>query len=675
MKRYANILLFIILFFVTSGNCLVFGQSRLDSVRHLREVVVTERTRISEIRSSAPLQILTQEKLIKLNALQLSDAVKFFSGVSVKDYGGVGGLKTVSVRSLGANHTAVSYDGIRLNDAQTGQIDIGRFSLDNVDVISLNSGQSDNIFQPAQLFAAGSALNIRTIRPAFEKDEQTHGKISLKGGSFGLINPSAYLAQKISNKFSVSLSTEMLYANGKYPYILDYGIIGKDSASNEIRQNTDVRNFRLESAVFGQLSEKESIEASVYYYQSERGLPGATVFYNKDNFSSQRLSDKTFFTRVRYEKEFSQAWVIQANGKYNRGTLRYVDPTYLTPEGKDESNYLQHEIYGSFSALYRSLRNVSFSASTDFSYTKLDADSYNFSYPTRFTWLSVLASKYVNEYVLATASLLSTVVNEQVETGKAGKNYRQLSPYMSFSVKPFKSADFRIRAFYKHIFRMPTFNDLYYSRIGNPDLKPEKTNQFNLGITFNHRFSDVMPLASITIDAYHNDVTDKIVAYPTKNIFVWTMLNFGKVNIDGIDFTAETAIYPWRKTGLAMTYTHTYQRALNVTDPAGREYKHQMPYTPRVSGSGRVSLETPWVKLAYTMLWSGHRYILQNYSANRIEGYVEQSISASQDFKITKLQKITATVEVLNLGGENYAIVRYFPMPGRSWRATVSYRF
>src|SRR6218665_1497695 len=75
--------------------------------------------------ASLPLQQLQKKELLALNSFSVAEAAKFFSGVLVKDYGGIGGLKTVSVRSLGANHTGIMYDGIMLGDAQGGQIDLG----------------------------------------------------------------------------------------------------------------------------------------------------------------------------------------------------------------------------------------------------------------------------------------------------------------------------------------------------------------------------------------------------------------------------------------------------------------------------------------------------------------------------------------------------------------------
>ena len=167
---------------------------------------------------------------------------------------------------------------------------------------------------------------------------------------------------------------------------------------------------------------------------------------------------------------------------------------------------------------------------------------------------------------------------------------------------------------------------------------------------------------------------DKIVAYPNKGYF-WTILNYGKVAINGLDLTAETTLQPWNKIGVVLGANYTYQRALIVTNPADRDYNNQIPYTPRVSGSGKAAIETPWINVSYSLLWSGHRYAVnQNYAENRLPAYADHSISANRSFKI-KNYLIYANLEVLNLLNDNYQVVRWFPMPGRSFRGTVSVKF
>ena len=97
-------------------------QQKVDTthVYSIPEVVVSDRYQTREVRATAPTQIFSKEELNNLHVLQVSDAVKHFAGVTVKDYGGIGGLKTVSIRSLGAQHTAIGYDGIAITDCQTG---------------------------------------------------------------------------------------------------------------------------------------------------------------------------------------------------------------------------------------------------------------------------------------------------------------------------------------------------------------------------------------------------------------------------------------------------------------------------------------------------------------------------------------------------------------------------
>lgn len=264
-------------------------QQRVDTARtyYIPEITVSDIYQTREVRSTAPLQIFSKDALKNLNALQVSDAVKHFAGVTVKDYGGIGGLKTISIRSLGAQHTAVGYDGITLTDCQTGQIDLGRFSLDNVDQLSLSNGQSDNIFQPARFFASAGILNIQTLTPRFEDGKHTNISASFKTGSWGLVNPSLLLEQRISRKWTVSANGEWMSSDGHYPYTLYYGNEEGDLSSREKRKNTDVQTFRAEAGLYGNFSDKEQWRLKAYYFQSSRGLPNATTFYY--THSSQRL--------------------------------------------------------------------------------------------------------------------------------------------------------------------------------------------------------------------------------------------------------------------------------------------------------------------------------------------------------------------------------------------------
>ena len=653
-----------------------------DSILLLQEVEVTGRSQNTNARSTTSVQILSENDLRQLPAIQLSDAAKFFSGVTIKDYGGIGGLKTISIRSLGANHTAIGYDGIALSDYQTGQIDLGRFSLDNLQSISLSAGQSDDIFQTARLFASAGVLNIKTKKPQFTSGQQTKTNASLKLGSFGLFNPHLVLENKWSKRFSSSVSVDWLQSKGNYPYTIYYGEGG--FSEQKERKNSDVKDLRLETSIRGKTNEQNDLNFKLYYYQSQRGLPGATI-YNYD-YVSQRLEDKNFFMQGHYKHRFSSKISWQLNAKFNWTNQYYLDPDYLGSQGKMESNYYQREYYLSSTLLYRVCQDLSVSLATDASINNMNADLPSFAYPQRISGLSVLAGKYITERFSLIGTILATTIHEQVNYrehdyqdanyGKKAGNKQRLSPSLSLSIQPFEQENMRLRLMYKEIFRMPTFNDLYYSRVGNTKLQPEYTWQYNAGITWQKALLSWFPLLGMTADFYYNKIKDKIVAVPKKNLFEWSMQNLGKVDIYGMDITLNTHLCLTKAWEVNLSGTYTRQKAWDVTsktDPIKKVvYKHQIPYTPEQSGSGRIQITIPWINVSYSLLYSDYRYVLgENIPENYLKGYIEHSISLSKEMKWNKIDW-GIRGEVLNLSDKQYEVVKSFPMPGRSFRITLN---
>src|SRR5690554_4278094 len=170
---------------LTTLEC-TYAQSLEDSTSmslQLNELVVFGSPLMKEV---IPVQKLSGDKLKNLSSFSVADAIRYFSGVQLKDYGGVGGIKTINVRSLGSAHTAVFYDGMTVGNAQNAQVDLSKYSLDNIEAIELYNGQKSSIFQPARGFFASNSLYLRSKTPRFEKDEQRHIRASFKTGSFGL---------------------------------------------------------------------------------------------------------------------------------------------------------------------------------------------------------------------------------------------------------------------------------------------------------------------------------------------------------------------------------------------------------------------------------------------------------------------------------------------------------
>ena len=154
-----------------------------STVRYLEESVIVGHSQSGRYKETIPAQVLGGKDLERLNSLSVADALRYFSGVQLKDYGGVAGLKTINVRSLGTNHVAVFYDGIQLGNAQNGQTDLGRFSLDDIGEICLYNGQKSDIFQSARDFGSSSSIYITTSEPHFASGRRYSLKASVKTGS------------------------------------------------------------------------------------------------------------------------------------------------------------------------------------------------------------------------------------------------------------------------------------------------------------------------------------------------------------------------------------------------------------------------------------------------------------------------------------------------------------
>ena len=343
-----------------------------DTVKSMQlpDVTVVAKSRVPVTRQTAPLQVMDIENIQRLGIQDLSEAVRRFSGVTVKDYGGIGGLKTVSIRSLGAHHTAVSYDGVSVTDAQSGQVDISRFTLDNVEMVSLSAGLSDDIFQTARIYASAGTLHIKTQKPHFTDEKPFLLSAKLKGGSFGLLNPVLAYGQKLNPRWRASIHADYMRADSKYPFTLINGKI----KTKEKRINSDIETVRLEGNLYGDFGAKGakdakgvksgSLETKLYIFSSERGLPGSVNFYTVS--SAERLWNENRFVQSRYHHQLSEQFAIQAVAKYAYTYSRYLVTDDKYAAGFQEDRHTQHEYYASAGVLYTPMNHLSASLTTDY---------------------------------------------------------------------------------------------------------------------------------------------------------------------------------------------------------------------------------------------------------------------------------------------------------------------
>ena len=633
--------------------CVVFCGDTLD-------VATVSSRRNAAAASIVPVQSMSEGKIERLGTVGLAEAVKLFSGVSVKDYGGIGGLKTVSVRNMGASHTSVLYDGIAISDAQNGQVDISRFNLDDISSVSMSIGMADDIFCSARQLSSAGVLRLETSAPSFSQSA-TQVNARLSAGSFNTWNPYASVKQKLAEGYALKVAANGSFSKGNYPFALHNGKI----TSQETRINSDLKTYGAEADFYADWESRGKLRAKVNYLDSERGLPGSVTLYTQNAY--ERLWDRSVLSNVMYDWESGTGWKMHADAGFNYNFNRHLDtdPVYSSQQ---DSRYTQNEYSLAARGQYAFAEQWKIVLAEDMFVNSLSSNIPECPFPVRLSSSTALSAQYSGKHLIVSASLLGTYITEHLKIGDSPKDRSRLSPMAGLSWNFYKG--FFLRASYKEGFRVPTFNDLYYARVGNTSLKPEVARQSNLGLTYSGTFD--WGHLDITADTYYNYIKDKIVAVPT--MFIWKMRNVGEVAMYGGDITA--AMF-WKATewlGVHCSGNYSLQYALDITDPSAKNYRHQIPYTPRHCGSADLTLETPYVNVSYRMNAVGKRYVKnQNIPTNEIEGYMDHCISVNRTFNLG-LTSLYVGLEGLNLSGRNYEVIRYYPMPGRAIRLTLKFK-
>ena len=645
---------------------------------------LTRRFTLDEVSVSAALrrdviapQALTDSSLRRMQSLSVADAVRYFSGVQLKDYGGIGGLKTLDIRSMGSHHLGVSYDGIEIGNAQNGIVDLGRFSLDNLSAIDLYNGVRTDILQSARDYGSSSMLYLTSRAPQFRDGKTYHVEARLRAGTFALVSPSVLYQQRLTDHLSLSLNAEYSRSSGRYHFRYSRQFADGSTAwdTTAIRRGGDMQSLRLEAALhgvgdLGQGSYRWNVRG--YYYQSERGIPGPIV--NNVFYSGQRQWDRNGFVQAFAQLSPLRRLDIQLRAKYANDYLRYLDPdpTHM----RVDQHYLQQEVYLSAAARYRIFPIWDVSLAADYGLEWLRTDKRLTHTPVRHTLMVSAATSVQYRWIRAMASVLETHIFDV-------QDYNAVTPSLVFSTQPILSEDWIIRAFYKMAYRMPTFNDLYYQDYGIADLRPERTRQYDLGSEWSHRFPVSAPgLRAISlrlrVDAYFNQVDNKIIAVPKGNSqFRWAMMNLGYVEILGTEPAFDFTLHLGRELDWTTHGTYTFSRALDRTDPTDNDpyfgtYNRQIAYIPRHAGSVSTTFAWRGLSLTYSYLYTGARYSSSAHTRqNYIQPYYTHDFAASYRLPLRRLALLFG-LEVNNILNQHYEVIPSYPMPGTNGKASIT---
>jgi len=526
----------------------------------------------------------------------------------------------------------------------------------------MSSGQVQHQNAFASAFLKANMISVfNTISE--HSNKQTVIKTQSEFLTINALQNGILIKQKLGKRFTIGGQGNYRFGSGIY----DYALVNGTNTINGQRSNIALEQKQLRGALrydHNQLS----VVLLGNYQSSNQNLPGAVVFYNPNSKETLSTNGNQGVIKIKYQT-IKQS--IAGHAFIQNSSTQYFQDFVLNNQGFIKNNYQQFQ---SGSGVIYHYHLGSFGQSifigSDFIQSELQGSQYT-SVPIRQSMNSVVGiTKWLGKFKIQGNLTHQKIKDLGIETEQ---NFSHLSPFLSIGITPFKSRDFRVRAFYKNAFRMPSFNDLYYRSIGNIDLQPENANLLNIGLTYQKKLKTLS--VESTIDFYNNTVENKIVAIPTKNLFNWSIQNISKTLGRGVDLNV-LLTQSFKDSKLVVSTNQSINRSIDVTDREGFTYGHQLPYTPVYFASYHLNFQNKFFSLALNLLHSGGRYVLtENITNNYLQGFVDIGTNVSHQFKFKKGQRLTAKVQANNMLNKNYQVVRSFPMPGRHYALTFQYLF
>lgn len=637
-----------------------FAYSQKDTIQSYPEIRVKGRhVKIEKYTA------LSLEQIDALAPDDLGSLLQYITGITIKDYGGIGGIKTLSNRGLGGQHTQLIVDGFPINDVQNGQINFAAIQPNNIEEIKV-SHQAENEPLPVSALIKGSDIQIKTFDQQFSS-HLLSVRSTITVGSFGQKEVAAGIKKGGQNNF-ISFSGGTKTYEGDYPYRLYSG----ENEENQVRKNNTLNDYHLSLGggfKWRKESTKHVIKLNANTHQIDQKLPGAVILYN--DLSRETL--KTWNTGVgaNYQLTAKNMHLIIFTN-YAHRHLHYHDPNYLNMAGFLDNKYSLHSVVGGFNYRY-TWKDLIIQVGNDFGADQLNSNR-ELGSPQRYTNTSMLKARYNWSYFYVEASAFSQLIVDQNNMQNHRNNYVKVHPQLAVftSDRLFKNWQFFV--WYKPSSRAASFNELYFSQTGNKDLIPEESAQLDLGL----RFAKTIKRFDFQIqgNVFRNRVDHKIIALPTKNLFIWSIQNIGKVDIYGGDLNLIGALGFGNDWKFHFQGGMSYQKAIDISDQESPTYKHQIAYTPKLTGNATLSGSYKQAGLNLSMLYIGKRYSLnENISSNQLDPYFILNLSASYAYNIKGQHTLKLHAGVKNITNQSYNFVRYFVMPGINYFIKLSYDF
>ena len=610
--------------------------AREDTVG-LRAVEVTSTSWMEVDARVLPTASVTAEDLLRLRPMTTAEAMRGIPGLYVRDYGGIGGLRSVSIRGGSSAQSLVLVDGFRWNSAQNGGVDLSWVPATMLERIDVQRGAASALYGAN---AMTGTVDLHLASPTTSMVQAT-----ADGGSFDTWRLQAS-GSAVTPDVKISAAAEHYATAGTFAY----DVTIDDANAELLRANADAKStsglVRVDAGL---------ISITAMGRTADRGVPGAVVEGSQTQ-PRARLDDLDVWA-------LATAKVVDQTSSIDlRLGGRYLDQHYTDPDatfsGLDgiDARYLLRDVsadavwrLSSMDLLHRATMSVGY---VDLRGESLDPDIGNLAV-RRTAALSYDVQWTVDERLL-------------IESALRGDWFSDVGSAISGSLggRWMIHQDLVLRASVGTGFRPPSFNELYFLNYGNTNLKPERSIMASVGGVWS-------PISWFNIDAnlFTSKITDLIVGVPMSPV-VTSAQNIGNAVSYGFELATRCSLLDDRLFG---QWSYTLQRVEDRTGRPGFDGT-LVPYVPMEliavqswwdDGETIASLEWNYASYRYAQPGAESSSLLAPY--HLVHASVGQVIAA-RDVNVTVLFRID------NLLDERYVVIRGYPMPGRSLRLTLSVR-
>jgi len=621
--------------------------------------IIETRSKSNSAINFSPNKIVAQQEIQIASPLQLSEVLNFSPGINIRNYGGLGAMKTVSIRGSGSMRSLILLDGMPLNSSQNGSFDLNNIAVSMIDNIEVIRGGASAIFGGN---AIGGAINIRTN----SLDDKVLA-LNLGYGSFNeltvnfaknMIMESKYVERQnsfITNYLSVNVDFQR--SDGDFPFTFNQ--FGKDEAFK--RENSDYTNFG--GTISGKIYFSDwSIWGRGIFSTVDKGVPGA-ILQGTVNQSNARWEEGNYTLLLNANRFFSEKSELTISGVFRNSKTLFKEFSMAT---LPEHNFLLNDF--GLTARYNFTTLGLFNEIVGSgNYSTLSGDMLDKNLDGFVDRISFALGYRVENNLQFSNQILSLNAGARMDnnienSSDDSSNYKTTFSGTVGGIYAIKNFPIKFRGNISHNFRFPNFNEMYYRFYGTENLLPEKSNNFNLGFFF-----DLFNLFDVNVDGFHIDTRDMIISVPTSPM-TWQAMNLAKTVSNGLEFSL--SLLNEIKFIHSFNFNYTLQKTLDKSANS-ITFNKQLSYIPQEIFNYFLTVRLGKFILGTRGEYSSYRYLQDDNSPNAIlPQYFVNDIFVERRFTVSNYS-LKIRFECKNIFDERYEIISNYIMPGRQFRGTI----